>query len=87
MSRADLGLKDDDVVLVSGANLYKITPELMEAWRKILDAAGEKAVLVLFPFGPNWYAQYPDEAFRRYASRVLGEKVRVLNPQPAPDRV
>jgi predicted O-linked N-acetylglucosamine transferase (SPINDLY family) len=86
ISRADLGLKEDDVVLVSGANLYKITPELMAAWAKILDAA-PNATLLLFPFGPNWYAQYPEEAFRRYAQRVLGERARVLNPQPAPDRV
>jgi predicted O-linked N-acetylglucosamine transferase (SPINDLY family) len=86
VSRADLGLKDEDVVLVSGANLYKITPELMAAWRKILDA-NEKATVLLFPFGPNWYPSYPDEAYRRYAANVLGDRVKVLNPQPPPDRV
>jgi predicted O-linked N-acetylglucosamine transferase (SPINDLY family) len=87
LSRTDLGLKDEHVVLVSGANLYKITPELMEAWKQVLDSSGENATLLLLPFGPNWYASYPDEAFRRHARRMLGERVRIVNPQPPPDRV
>ena len=86
LTRKDLGVGDDQVLFVSGANLYKITPELLDAWRKILDAS-PKTILLLFPFGPNWYASYPVEAFDRYAKSVLGEeRVRVLNPQPPPDR-
>jgi predicted O-linked N-acetylglucosamine transferase (SPINDLY family) len=86
VSRKDLDLADDQVVLVSGANLYKITPELMDAWAKILEAT-PSAMLLLFPFGPNWYPTYPEEAFRRYAQRVLGDRARVLSPRPPPDRV
>jgi hypothetical protein len=86
IARAELGLREDQPVLVSGANLYKMTPELLDAWARVLDAIPQ-AVLMLFPFGPHWYPSYPAEAFERHAKNVLGaERVIVMNPQPPPDR-
>jgi glycosyltransferase involved in cell wall biosynthesis len=88
-TRAELGLRDDQVVFASGANLYKITPELLGAWAKIL-AGAPSAALMLFPFGPNWYPAYPVDEFTRHVKVVLGDvagdRVYVMNPQPAPDR-
>jgi predicted O-linked N-acetylglucosamine transferase (SPINDLY family) len=62
-----------------------MSPELLDAWAKILAAVPE-AVLMIFPFGPHWYSSYPADAFTRHAKSVLGERVKVMNPQPAPDR-
>jgi predicted O-linked N-acetylglucosamine transferase (SPINDLY family) len=85
ISRAQLSLRDDQIVFASGANLYKLAPELLAAWAKIL-ADVPNAVLMLFPFGPNWYASYPYDAFTRHAKSVLGDRVMVMHPQPPPDR-
>src|SRR5262249_57105976 len=53
LSRQDLGIPDDAVVFVSGANFYKILPELDEIWMRIL-AAVPASRLLLYPFNPNW---------------------------------
>jgi predicted O-linked N-acetylglucosamine transferase (SPINDLY family) len=61
-TKAKFGIPEDKVVLISGANFYKIIPELRETWAKIL-AAVPNAVLVLYPFGPAWSSSYPKEPF------------------------
>jgi predicted O-linked N-acetylglucosamine transferase (SPINDLY family) len=85
VTRAELGLRDDQIVFVSGANLYKLGPELIAAWAKIL-AEVPNPTLMLFPFGPHWYPSYPSAAFERQARSVMGERVLIMQPQPAPDR-
>ncbi|MEB3830726.1 glycosyltransferase [Phormidium sp. CCY1219] len=61
-TRASWGATDYTVVFISGANFYKIIPELSETWAKII-AACPNSILVLYPFGPAWNNTYPAEAF------------------------
>ncbi len=56
-SRESWGVSDKNIVFVSGANFYKIIPELRETWAKII-AAVPNSVLVLYPFNPNWSNGY-----------------------------
>lgn len=58
LTRQDLGIPGDAVVFVSGANFYKILPEVEETWIRILSAVPESR-LVLYPFNPNWSSAYP----------------------------
>jgi hypothetical protein len=61
-TRQSLGISDDTTVFVSGANFYKILPELRETWVKIL-AAVPDSILILYPFGPAWTRTYPVTPF------------------------
>ena len=56
-TRSGLGISEQAVVFISGANFYKIIPELRETWAKLL-AKVPNSVLVLYPFNPNWASQY-----------------------------
>jgi len=56
-TRSSLGISEQVVVFISGANFYKIIPELRETWAKLL-AKVPNSVLVLYPFNPNWASQY-----------------------------
>ncbi|MDJ0555658.1 MAG: glycosyltransferase [Microcoleaceae cyanobacterium MO_207.B10] len=56
-SRESWGVNDKNIVFVSGANFYKIIPELRETWAKII-AAIPNSVLALYPFNPNWSNSY-----------------------------
>ncbi|GEM_PF-1847354 len=58
LTRRDLGLPDTGTVFVSGANAFKIGPDLVRAWTDILGAVKDSH-LVLYPFNPNWSAHYP----------------------------
>lgn len=62
MDRKQLGIPEDGVVFTSGANLYKILPEVEEVWMRIL-AAVPRSYLILYPFNPNWSNVYPVNAF------------------------
>jgi predicted O-linked N-acetylglucosamine transferase (SPINDLY family) len=62
LTRQGLGIPNDSVVFVSGANFFKILPELDETWMRILAAVPESR-LVLYPFNPNWSGHYPVETF------------------------
>jgi predicted O-linked N-acetylglucosamine transferase (SPINDLY family)/glycosyltransferase involved in cell wall biosynthesis len=64
INRGLLGIPEEAVVFVSGANCYKIIPELQETWAKIL-AAVPGSYLLLHPFNPNWSNQYPVKLFER----------------------
>ena len=61
-TRQSLGISDSTTVFVSGANFYKILPELRETWVKIL-AAVPDSILILYPFGPAWTRTYPATPF------------------------
>ena len=56
-TRSSLGIPDQSIVFASGANFYKIIPELRETWAKLL-AKVPNSVLILYPFNPNWTSQY-----------------------------
>jgi len=62
LTREDLEIPNDAVVFVSGANFYKIIPELDEIWMRILSAV-PRSRLVLYPFNPNWNTSYPIDTF------------------------
>jgi predicted O-linked N-acetylglucosamine transferase (SPINDLY family)/GT2 family glycosyltransferase len=89
--RQDLGISDDVVVFTSGANFYKVIPELIHTWAKII-AAVPNSVLMLFPFGPNWSSSYPKETFEQHLHNIFAEygvsadRVIALDPQPVPNR-
>jgi predicted O-linked N-acetylglucosamine transferase (SPINDLY family) len=61
-TRADWGATAQTTVFISGANFFKIIPELRETWAKIL-ADVPDSVLLLYPFNPNWTLSYPETVF------------------------
>ena len=61
-TRQQWGVKPETVVFISGANFYKLIPELRETWVGIL-AQVPDSVLVLYPFAPSWARAYPKLAF------------------------
>jgi predicted O-linked N-acetylglucosamine transferase (SPINDLY family)/glycosyltransferase involved in cell wall biosynthesis len=69
-TRQSLGITDEDIVFISGANFYKIIPELRETWAKIL-ADVPHSKLILYPFNPNWEPSYPAQPFVRDLYQVL----------------
>ena len=91
VERKNLGISDDAIIFISGANYFKIIPELIDTWAKII-AGVPNSVLVLLPFGPNWSNSYPKKAFLNHLHlmfsrhRVEAERLMVLDPQPVPDR-
>ncbi len=89
MNRAVLGIADETIVFVSGANFYKILPELEETWMKIL-AAVPGSRLMLYPFNANWSSAYPVDAFlERLNAAVVRHGLdlgRLLVLRAAPNR-
>ncbi len=91
VERKSLGISDDAVVFISGANYFKTIPELVNTWAKII-AEVPNSVLVLLPFGPNWSKAYPKKAFINHLQLIFSahgvetEHLIVLDPQPVPDR-
>ncbi|MGB3404698.1 MAG: CmcI family methyltransferase [Microcoleaceae cyanobacterium] len=61
-TRESWGANKDTIVFISGANFYKIIPEVRETWAKII-AQIPNSILVLYPFNPNWTNTYPITTF------------------------
>ena len=86
-TRADFGLPADAVVFASGANYYKVIPETIEAWARII-AAVPNSRLLLYPFGPAWSNYYPSAPFMQqiygaFVRQGLGvDRLVVLPSQP-----
>ncbi|MDZ7993357.1 MAG: glycosyltransferase [Nostoc sp. EfeVER01] len=91
VDRESLGISEETVIFISGANFFKIIPELINTWAKIISGV-PNSVLVLLPFGPNWSNNYPKKAFVNHLMKVFSkhgisaEKLIVLDPQPVPNR-
>lgn len=88
IAREQLGVPDAALLLVSGANYFKIGPDLVEAWARIMEKV-ENAHLLLYPFNPNWTTHYPfkDGFLRFIQSRfaehgVSVERLHVVEAQP-----
>jgi predicted O-linked N-acetylglucosamine transferase (SPINDLY family)/glycosyltransferase involved in cell wall biosynthesis len=87
LSREDLKLSSDTVVFASGANFFKIIPEVMETWAKII-AAVPNAKLILYPFNANWSPVYPQFAFQVQLTKVFNrhglgaDDFMILGPVP-----
>jgi len=88
-TRQWMGIPEEAVVYASGANFFKITPELRETWVRIL-ADVPDSLLVLYPFNPYWTRAYPAAAFfdqmQRLLSRYGVAKERLIVLQPLPER-
>jgi predicted O-linked N-acetylglucosamine transferase (SPINDLY family)/glycosyltransferase involved in cell wall biosynthesis len=63
IDRSILNIDDDNIVYISGANFYKISPELANTWAQII-AKVSNSVLILYPFGPDWNNTYPTDRFQ-----------------------
>jgi len=78
-----------EFLFASGANFYKLVPELLECWARILLAVPEGR-LVLYPFNPNWTNLYPVDLFSRHVRGLFGQQgvdpARVLILRPMPNR-
>ncbi|AFY35674.1 glycosyltransferase [Calothrix sp. PCC 7507] len=91
VNRESLGISEETIIFSSGANFFKIIPELVETWAKII-AKVPNSVLILLPFGPNWSNAYPKKYFENKLKQVfskyeiLAERLIVLDPQPVPNR-
>ncbi|RCJ36230.1 glycosyltransferase [Nostoc punctiforme NIES-2108] len=91
VDRESLGISEETVIFISGANFFKIIPELINTWAKIISRV-PNSVLVLLPFGPNWSNNYPKKAFVNHLIKVFSkhgipaEQLIVLDPQPVPNR-
>lgn len=60
--RARLGLGADVPIFASGANLHKMTPDLLASWARVL-AGTPNSRLILYPFNRNWSDSYPARLF------------------------
>ncbi|RAQ40211.1 methyltransferase type 11 [Arthrospira sp. O9.13F] len=91
VDRQSLGIGSDRVIFISGANFFKIIPDLIETWAKII-AGVPNSVLVLMPFGPNWSNTYPKKSFIKQLNHyftqhgIQTERLVVLDPNPTPNR-
>lgn len=88
-NRESWGATEKTVVFTSGANCYKIIPELRETWAKIL-AAVPDSILVLYPFAPSWSDSYPANSFLNQMYAVLAkynvDKSRIIVLDALPSR-
>jgi predicted O-linked N-acetylglucosamine transferase (SPINDLY family)/predicted SAM-dependent methyltransferase len=91
IERQNLGIAENTIVFTSGANCYKIIPELIHTWAKIISAV-PNSMIMLFPFGPNWSNSYQKQDFEKYLHKIFAEygvtsdRVIALDPQPIPNR-
>jgi len=72
ISKEQLGISDNITVFISGANFYKIIPELRIIWAEIISKVPESK-LILYPFGPAWSNSYPKEEFNRAFEKILSK--------------
>ncbi|MGE5659840.1 MAG: methyltransferase domain-containing protein [Actinomycetota bacterium] len=72
ITRESIGIPQAAVVYISGANFYKILPEVEETWARIV-ANVPNSVLVLYPFNPNWAPIYPVAAFKQRLLATLAK--------------
>lgn len=87
VTRSMLGIPDAARIVASGTNYFKIGPDLVDAWARIL-SQDESAHFVLYPFNPNWTTHYPfKEGFLRFVQTgfadrgVSVERLHVIEPQ------
>jgi len=87
ISRKQLSIDENAVVYISGANFYKIIPEVEATWVQII-AQVPNSILLLYPFNPNWAPSYPVEAFKERFLATLSkygvgeERLILLNALP-----
>ncbi len=73
LTREQLGVPDAALLLVSGADYFKIGPELIDAWARIMEKT-DNAHLLLYPFNPDWTTHYPfKDGFLRFVQSRFAE--------------
>lgn len=89
LRRDDAGIPRDAVVFASGANFYKILPEVEALWLRVLAAVPDSR-LVLYPFNPQWDNNYPRADFMSRLAAALAhhgiDPARLLVFDTARDR-
>ncbi|MSO99321.1 MAG: hypothetical protein EXR11_14085 [Rhodospirillaceae bacterium] len=74
LTREQFGVPDAALLLVSGANYFKIGPDLVDAWARIMEKT-DNAHLLLYPFNPNWTTHYPfKDGFLRFIQSSFAER-------------
>ena len=63
LTRTSLGIPDNSIAFITGANFYKLTWELREFWANLLKQIPNSCLLI-FPFGPAWTDKYPVNEFK-----------------------
>ena len=92
ISRRDLSLPDQAVLFASGAVVNKMTPELWACWAEILRDVPNSA-LVVYPYAPSWYSQFPKRLFseqfcRTFTEGGIGmERIRIVDALPSREAV
>lgn len=72
-SKSDFGVPEDVVLFVSGANCFKILPEMQEVWAELLERVPGSRLL-LHPFNPNWTNKYPEVRFQESFYKTLAKR-------------
>jgi hypothetical protein len=69
--RKRLGWGDEHFVFVNAAACFKILPEMLQTWARILSAVPHSRLL-LMPFNPNWALRFPVKQFERTLTETFG---------------
>jgi predicted O-linked N-acetylglucosamine transferase (SPINDLY family) len=86
VTRQQIGVDNDTVMYISGANMCKFNEELCRSWARILSAV-PRSVLALYPFNPNWLPNYPVAMFTREMLAIFEqhgitkERLFILEPR------
>lgn len=87
LDRQQLGIPEDAVAYFSGANFFKILPELSKLWAGIFSRV-PNSCLVLLPFNPNWTNRYLSRPFIDRLRADMNQagvdfnRIRILNRLP-----
>ncbi len=88
--RSQLKVPAHATAFISGANFFKLIPELLDAWISILKNVDD-SYLILFPFNPNWTNNYPAANLLIQIENILEkngiEKDRIILVKPMSNRL
>jgi predicted O-linked N-acetylglucosamine transferase (SPINDLY family) len=74
LTRERIGVPDAALLLATGANYFKIGPELLSTWARILEAV-PNAHIIMYPFNPNWTTHYPHkDGFLRFVQERFADR-------------
>lgn len=74
LTRERIGVPDAALLLATGANYFKIGPELLSTWARILEAV-PNAHIIMYPFNPNWTTHYPHkDGFLRFVQKRFADR-------------